>query len=88
MAYCNDSEGYLWRYENYGFHVDSRAYIPTTGNDRQLVSDSIQANGLNFNVTPMQLQRNAVVTMDVSVIRAGSHETLDVRQEVQLRNVP
>ena len=88
IAFCDDAAGRLWRYENYGFHLDSRGAIFTSGIDRRLIADSLKPQGLKFNSSPMQLQRNAMVSMTLSVMRRGYDETLDITQEVQLRNVP
>ena len=87
ISFCNDSNGRLWRYQNYGFHSDSRSSIPTTGSDRVLIADSLQ--NLEFNYSPAQLQRNAVVRMSVTIVRPNdAGESINVSQEVQLRNVP
>lgn len=89
ISFCEDSNGRLWRYQDYGFHLDSTSSIPTSGSDRLLIADSLQQNSLSFNVTPAQLQRNAVVRMSLIVERKGAtSEQVDMSQEVQLRNVP
>lgn len=88
VSFCDDGNGHLWRYKNYGFQVNSSASIPTSGGDRELIADSLRANSLSFNVIPAQLNRNAVVSMSLVVERQGSPEQLSVSQEVQLRNVP
>ncbi len=89
ISFCDDGSGRLWRYQNYGFHPDSSSSIPTAGNNRLLIADSLQANSLEFNVLPAQLQRNAVVRMSLIIERSGStSERMDISQEVQLRNVP
>lgn len=87
ISFCNDSSGRLWRYQNYGFNLDSRSSIPTTGANRVLIADSLQS--LAFNYTPAQLRRNAVVRMSLTLVRTNdATETIDISQEVQLRNVP
>ena len=87
ISFCNDASGRLWRYQNYGFHSDSSSSIPTTGSDRILIADSLQ--NLSFNYSPAQLQRNAVVRMSVTIVRPNdASESINVSQEVQLRNVP
>lgn len=89
ISFCDDANGRLWRYQNYGFQVSSAGSIPTAGNDRILIADSLQANSLQFNILPAQLQRNAVVRMSLIIERSGSSlEQVDISQEVQLRNVP
>ena len=89
ISFCDDANGRLWRYQNYGFLPDSSGSIPTTGSNRVLIADSLQANSLSFNITPAQLQRNAVVRMSLVIARPGSAtEQVDISQEVQLRNVP
>ncbi|MFT6114083.1 MAG: MSHA biogenesis protein MshO [Oleispira sp.] len=89
VSYCDDADGRLWRYQNYGFLPDSSGAIPTTGLNRILIADSLQANSLSFNITPAQMQRNAVVRMSLVTARPGSAtEKVDISQEVQLRNVP
>lgn len=89
ISFCDDANGRLWRYQNYGFHNDSSGSIPTTGTNRILIADSLQANSLSFNISPAQLQRNAVVRMSLTIARPGSAtERVDISQEVQLRNAP
>jgi MSHA biogenesis protein MshO len=89
ISFCDDADGRLWRYQNYGFQVSSASSIPTTGVDRILIADSLKVGNLDFNITPAQLQRNAVVSMSLIIERAGSAaEQVDISQEVQLRNVP
>jgi len=89
ISFCEDSVGRLWRYQNYGFHLDSSTSIPTSGNNRLLIADSLRVNSLSFNLLPAQLQRNAVVRMSLIIERPGSpNEIVDMSQEVQLRNVP
>ncbi|HCM04887.1 MAG TPA: MSHA biogenesis protein MshO [Oceanospirillales bacterium] len=89
ISFCDDINGRLWRYQNYGFNLDSTSSIPTTGSDRILIADSLKSNSLAFKILPAQLQRNAVVRMTVVIERGGtSTEQVDITQEVQLRNVP
>ncbi len=89
ISFCDDANGRLWRYQNYGFQPDSSGSIPTAGVNRILIADSLQANSLSFNILPAQLQRNAVVRMSLTIARPDSAtEEIDISQEVQLRNVP
>ena len=89
ISFCEDANGRLWRYQNYGFHPDSRSSIPTSGSNRILIADSLEVNSLSFNILPAQLQRNAVVRMSLVIVRTGSSiESIEISQEVQLRNVP
>jgi len=89
ISFCDDANGRLWRYQNYGFQVSSASSIPTTGTNRILIADSLKVGSLKFNVTPAQLQRNSVVSMSLIIERSGSAaEQVDISQEVQLRNVP
>ncbi|MBL4796882.1 MAG: type II secretion system protein [Oleispira sp.] len=89
ISFCDDTNGRLWRYQNYDFQVTGGTGIPTTGSNRILIADSLQANSLEFNILPAQLQRNAVVRMSLIIERGGaSTEQVDISQEVQLRNVP
>lgn len=89
ISFCDDNNGRLWRYQNYGFQVDSSGSIPTAGANRILIADSLEANSLSFNILPAQLQRNAVVRMSLTIARPGSAtEKVEISQEVQLRNVP
>lgn len=89
ISFCEDSSGRLWRYQNYGFQVDSSGSIPTSGANRILIADSLQVNSLSFKILEAQLQRNAVVRMSLIIQRASSaSEQVDISQEVQLRNVP
>jgi MSHA biogenesis protein MshO len=89
ISFCEDSIGRLWRYQNYGFHPDSSEEIPTSGADRTLIADSLEKDSLSFNVSPPQLQRNAVVRMSLVIVNSSSNaESINSSQEVQLRNVP
>ena len=89
ISFCDDADGRLWRYQNYGFNLDSTSSVPTSGNNRVLIADSLKTNSLKFNIIPAQLQRNAVVRMSLIIERRGlSAEQVDITQEVQLRNVP
>jgi MSHA biogenesis protein MshO len=89
ISFCEDANGRLWRYQNYGFHPDSSSSIPTSGADSILIADSLQVNSLSFNILPAQLQRNAVIRMSLVIVRSNSSlESLELSQEVQLRNVP
>jgi MSHA biogenesis protein MshO len=89
ISFCDDADGRLWRYQDYDFHVNSASSIPTTGANRILIADSLRVGSLKFNITPAQLQRNAVVRMSLIIERAGAiNEQVDMSQEVQLRNVP
>jgi MSHA biogenesis protein MshO len=89
ISFCEDANGRLWRYQNYGFHLDSSSSIPTSGADSILIADSLQVNSLSFNILQAQLQRNAVIRMSLVIVRSNSSlESLELSQEVQLRNVP
>jgi MSHA biogenesis protein MshO len=89
ISFCEDASGRLWRYQNYGFHPDSRSSIPTSGANRILIADSLKVNSLSFNISSPQLQRNAVVRMNLVIVRSSSNlENIDISQAVQLRNVP
>lgn len=88
VAFCDDNNGRLWRYDSYGFQrqPDSSASLPAT--NRRLIADSLVPGSLAFNVMPMTLYRNAVVRVSLIVRRPASSEQVDLTQEVQLRNVP
>ena len=89
ISFCDDASGRLWRYQDYDFQVDSTSSIPTTGANRILIADSLRVGSLKFNITPAQLQRNAVIRMSLIIERSGAiNERVDMSQEVQLRNVP
>lgn len=88
VAFCNDGAGRIWRYSNYGFEPTEGDGIPAAGNNRRLLADSLLVNSLQFDFTPAQLQRNAVVRMSMVLQRPGSLENVDFSQEVQIRNVP
>jgi MSHA biogenesis protein MshO len=89
ISFCEDASGRLWRYQNYGFHPDSSSSIPTSGANRVLIADSLEVNSLSFNILPAQLQRNAMVRMSLVIVRSSSSgESIEISQEVQLRNVP
>ncbi|MGK0248535.1 MAG: MSHA biogenesis protein MshO [Oleispira sp.] len=89
ISFCEDASGRLWRYQNYGFHPDSRSSLPTSGVNRILIADSLEANSLSFNIAPPQLQRNAVVRMNLVIVSSSSNaDIINISQAVQLRNVP
>lgn len=87
VAFCEDTNGRVWRYVDYGFHADSRAFLPPAVANRAVVGAGLQPGSLSFNLLPAQLQRNAVVRVSLTAQSAGG-ESLASAQEVQLRNVP
>lgn len=87
VAFCEDSNGFVWRYFDYGFHNNSRSSLPPPANQRQVIGNSLLPGSLAFELTPAQLQRNAVVRVSM-VISSPRNESVAIAQEVQLRNVP
>lgn len=87
VAFCEDANGFVWRYFNYGFHSSSAAQLPPAANQREVIGNSLQSGSLEFELSPAQLQRNAVVRISM-VVTSARNEQVAIAQEVQLRNVP
>ncbi len=90
VAFCQLNTQ-LYYYRNYGFVDDISnlaAALPTTLPKRLMVADQLQANSVAFNYVPSSLRRNAIVSYELTLLKADSSDTLVVNQEVQIRNVP
>lgn len=90
QAFCQSGDA-LYRYSNYGLIANVGALqgaLPTTAPNRELVVRPLLANSALFNYVPESLQRNGVATFAFVLTDDDSTETLDVTQEVQIRNVP
>jgi len=87
VSYCVDGDN-LFRYQNYGVVTTqlSSAGLPASLPDRALLVDKVGSSVMPFAVTNVSLQRNAIVTVDLSFSEDG--ETINILHEVQLRNVP
>jgi MSHA biogenesis protein MshO len=77
VMYCINGDR-LNRYSNYGFS-DSIS----SPSSPQIIVNNVQS-GL-FNIAPATLTRNAVVTLQFTLVNGATHS---VDQEVQVRNVP
>lgn len=87
VAFCEDNNGFVWRYFDYGFHNNSAAQLPPASNRREVIGNSLQVGSLEFKLAPAQLQRNAVVRISM-IVTSPRSESVAIAQEVQLRNVP
>jgi len=56
--------------------------------NREVLATSLKRNSLIFSITPPSLQRGAVVEFEFVLEDTDSGETMTLRQEVQIRNVP
>ena len=79
---------FLYRYTGYGIQNSIAASLPSSMPDREVLAATLQAGSVNFEVTPPTLQRGAVVEFQFVLEDADSGETMNIRQEVQIRNVP
>ncbi|PVY70322.1 MSHA biogenesis protein MshO [Tamilnaduibacter salinus] len=79
---------FLYRYRNYGIQSGIGDSKPLTMPNREVLAAGVQTGSLAFELTPPSLQRGAVVSFDYTLADPDSGETLDVGQEVQIRNVP
>lgn len=78
---CSESGNLLVLYSNY--NIDE-SY--GSGTSAILVGDL--GGPAEFTFTPATLRRSALVTFSFELMSPGSSETLNVSQEVQIRNVP
>ncbi|MDX5299244.1 MAG: type II secretion system GspH family protein [Gammaproteobacteria bacterium] len=90
IAWCQGGR-YLYRYRAYGF-VESMGSLsgtlPTSAPDREVVAMPLAIDSLRFDAIPPTLTRNGLVTFSLRLEDPESGESLDVQQEVQIRNVP
>ncbi|WP_404368105.1 type II secretion system protein [Marinobacter sp.] len=87
VTFCQSGR-FLYRYSNYGIQSGIGASLSPAMPNRQVLAATLQANSLNFEVMPPTLQRGAVVAFEYVLEDTDSGETMPVRQEVQIRNVP
>lgn len=84
---CQGGE-FLYRYRNYGIQPTIGASLPTAMPNREVLAANLAFESLSFNVSPPTLTRGAIVSVRFTLEDPDSGETLDVSQEVQIRNVP
>lgn len=84
---CQGGE-FLYRYRNYGFQSTIGSSLPTSMPNREVLAANLASDSLSFNVSPPTLKRGAIVSVRFTLEDPDSGETLDVSQEVQIRNVP
>lgn len=91
QAICQQGN-YLYRYGSYGFisNVNAlQAGLPTTfAAGREVLAFPLVANSMVFRVVPATLQRNGVATFRYQLQNMRNDETLQLAQEVHIRNVP
>jgi MSHA biogenesis protein MshO len=87
VTFCQ-AGAFLYRYANYGIQSNIGDSLPSGLPGRQVLAANLQGGSVNFSVTPPNLKRGAVVEFEFILADADSGETLTVRQEVQIRNVP
>jgi MSHA biogenesis protein MshO len=82
----------LFFYQNYGFVGDIAnlpSSLPTSLPNRLLIANNVTANSVRFNYVPSSLRRNALVSYEITLQNNSEvSETLQINQEVQIRNVP
>ncbi|XOZ33304.1 prepilin-type N-terminal cleavage/methylation domain-containing protein [Halomonadaceae bacterium KBTZ08] len=84
---CQNGE-FLYRYRNYGIQPSVEANLPTSMPNREVLAANLASESLSFNLSPPTLTRGAIVSVRFTLEDPDSGETLDVSQEVQIRNVP
>ncbi|WP_218668127.1 prepilin-type N-terminal cleavage/methylation domain-containing protein [Vreelandella utahensis] len=84
---CQNGE-FLYRYRNYGIQPTVETNLPTSMPNREVLAANLASESLSFNVSPPTLKRGAIVSVRFTLEGPDSGETLDVSQEVQIRNVP
>ena len=88
VTLCQDGR-FLFRYSEYGV---ATSVARRTSGSREVVATPLvnepPENRLEFTFAPPNQQRNGAVTFEFSLSARDSEETLDVFQEVQVRNVP
>lgn len=87
VSFCRgpgSQEDYLFRHTGYGY-----ASSPSRPSDGQKEVVAAPLTGdFNFSFTPPNRQRNGVTTFEFALESDSSAESLTVKQEVQIRNVP
>ena len=87
VTFCQ-SGSYLYRYRNYGIQNSIASSLPVGMPDREVLAANLVPGSVQFDVTPPTLQRGAMVNFAFALQDADSGEVTQVRQEVQIRNVP
>lgn len=87
ITFCQSGR-FLYRYRNYGVESTIGADLPTSSPDREVLAANLQPGTLQFEVTPPNFRRGAVVSFEMILEDTGSGETTAISQEVQIRNVP
>lgn len=82
------SGSFLYHYRNYGIQNSIGTGLPGSMPDREVLAANLVSNSVDFEVTPPTLQRGAVVNIAFALEDPDSGEVTQVRQEVQIRNVP
>ena len=87
---CQEGE-WLYLYSGYGFVNNTaqlQAALPSTyATGRQVLASSLEPDSLEFRYSPQTLKRNALVTFSYQ-LTASNGDSLNIAQEVQVRNVP
>lgn len=87
VSFCQVGDK-LRRYTNYGIHAaTAQSDLDGAGSNGVLVAN-LKVGTLAFKVTEAALDRNAVVSFAFELESPQSDETLQIDQEVQIRNVP
>lgn len=87
----NGSSTRLYRFSSYTPDTsDPRSVDELLANagDYGVMSANLVTNSLVWKVTPISLQRSAVVNFEFELFAPGSDETTRFNQEAQIRNVP
>ncbi len=87
VTFCQ-SGSYLYRYQNYGIQDSIASSLPVSMPNREVLAANLVPGSLQFELTPPTLQRGAVVNFAFALEDPDSGEVTQVRQEVQIRNVP
>ena len=78
--------GQMWHYSNYGLDVGPLGDTAPPAAVSALLSDDISALVPAFSLSPATESRNTLVDFQFAITRRG--ETMNVRHQVQIRNVP
>jgi|AntRauTorckE5430_2_1112549.scaffolds.fasta_scaffold37060_2 MSHA biogenesis protein MshO len=87
----NNSSTRLYRFSGYTPDTSSPRsfdWLIANAGESGVMSANMVKNSLIWRVTPISLQRSAVVNFEFELFAPGSDETTRVNQEAQIRNVP
>jgi len=91
VAYCQNGSRIV-QFSNYGFVANLAnlaAELAKPSTTRALLVDRVAADSLSWNYLPATLQRNAMVRVSFQLQDPQvPSETVDIEQEIQIRNVP